>query len=200
MSDIQTQTKETTFYLVVGAAAAIITTATAFAIQYGPPTIPWQYLFQGIFGSIDFALLASRLALGVFFVLARFRWLYDPSREPRWLNPARHDHLAWKLCSCGYSRNLYLADFVAIVEIAAGVALVVGFVTPLASLALLATLLFATRCTAVEKTLKQNPVDKVDAVSCYLWTVEPHLIVFALVGLTGGPGAYSIDALILRLL
>ena len=56
----------------------------------------------------DVALFLVRGILGAFFVLARFRWFYDPSRPEHWFNCGRHDHLAWKLCTCGYGRNVYL--------------------------------------------------------------------------------------------
>lgn len=169
----------------------------------------------------DLTLLLQRVALGAFFFLARFRWVYDPSRawiasydatgqpirggseavgRTPWFAPYRVNHLTWKLCSCGYGKHPLLSGFVALVEISAGLALIVGFLTPLAALGLLGTLSFATYCTAKEKTLKQNPVDKIDVASCYLWTVEPLYIVLAISAILNGAGAYSLDAIIHRLI
>lgn len=197
----------------------------AFALvqKFGAPTIPVPnvaFLFTGV-GFGDVALLLQRVALGAFFFLARFRWVYDPSRawiagyaangEPlrgdnanatgraAWFAPYRVNHLTWKLCSCGYGKHPVLAGFVALVEISAGLALVVGLLTPLAALGLLGTLGFATYCTAKDKVAKQGPVDKIDCVSCYLWTVEPLYIVLAVSAIINGAGAYSLDALIVRL-
>lgn len=149
----------------------------------------------------DIVMLAQRCTLGGFFLLARFRWLYDPSRpEDPWLNDARHKHLTWKMCHCHYGSNPYLSGTVAVLELLTGAALVVGLLTQLASLGLLAILAFATACTAREKVMEQSPVDAIDVVSCYLWRVEGLYILLAASILLMGPGAYSLDALILSLI
>jgi uncharacterized membrane protein YphA (DoxX/SURF4 family) len=180
-----------------------------------------QTLLAGT-GSPDLALLALRFILGGFFVLARFRWVYDPCRatldvaregephrikegEPnpygwhggRWFNAYRHQHLTWKLCSCGWGSHPCLAGFVALVEIFGGAAVVVGLLVPLASFGLLVLTLFATLCTARAKVARQEPVDGIDCASCYLWLVEPHLIIGAMVLMLCGAGRFSVDALLL---
>lgn len=146
-------------------------------------------------GSQDLAVLILRLLLGTFFVLARFRWVYDPSRplDP-WFNTARHKHLVQRLCTCGYSPNPYLSGFVACVEISAGMAIIVGLLTLPATMGLLSVLLFGTYCTARVKVCEQLPVDKIDCVSCYLWRVEGVYIAIAIAILALGPGHYSLDA------
>lgn len=145
----------------------------------------------------DFASLLLRVILGAFFVLARFRWVYDPSRpEQPWFNCQRHQHLRWKLCTCGYSTNIGLACLVASIEILAGCAVVVGLLSTLATAGLFGVLLFATICTASGKIAEQNPVDCVDKVSCYLWRVEGVYITIALVLLLTGPGKFSLDYLL----
>lgn len=142
----------------------------------------------------DLGTLLLRLVLGVFFVLARFRWVYDPSRpqEP-WLNAARHSHLINRLCTCGYGNHAAMSAFVATVEISAGLAVIFGLLTELALLGLLCVLSFGTYCTAYEKVEQQNPVDDVDCVSCYLWRVEGVYIIIGIVLLLSGPGMYSLD-------
>jgi len=147
-------------------------------------------------GAHDFALLVLRLVLGVFFLLARFRWMFDPSRVPHVNNPARHTHLAQKLCQCGYHWHPYMSAFVAITEISSGILLILGLLTVPAAFALLVILCFATYCTAYDKVMEQNPVDKIDMVSCYLWRVEGIYIALAISIMLLGPGAYSLDALI----
>lgn len=146
----------------------------------------------------DIGTLLLRLVLGIFFVLARFRWLYDPSRPDQpWWNKARHLHMIQRLCTCGYNSHPATCAFVALVEISAGCALIIGLLTQLALLGLLSVLLFATWCTASEKVKQQKPVDDVDCVSCYLWRVEGVYIVIALVLFLSGPGRYSLDHLLL---
>lgn len=167
----------------------------------------------------DLAILLTRLILGGFFVLARFRWVYDPSRsetfanamggEPirdgggtgrRWFNDYRVGHLQWKLCACGFGYHKALAACVACIEIFGGLAVLVGLLTPLAAVGLFAVTLGATACTAYEKTMKQHPVDRIDCACCYLWNVEPHLLVAAAVLAATGGGAYSVDALLWRMM
>lgn len=142
----------------------------------------------------DVATLLLRCLVGCFFILARFRWFYDPSRpqEPI-LNTARHAHMRWRLCACGYSEHPYLSAFVACVEVSGGAALIVGLLTNLATMGLLCILFFATCCTAREKIAEQKPVDHVDCVSCYLWRVEGVYIAICVCVLLLGPGRYSID-------
>ena len=74
-------------------------------------------ILQNGTGGADFALLAQRVMLGGFFVLARFRFFYDPAapklailhpeRSPRcWLNPTRHKSLHDKVCDHCHYPNL----------------------------------------------------------------------------------------------
>lgn len=147
----------------------------------------------------DAALFVARLLLGLFFVLARFRFFYDPSRPDCWLNGNRCESLTRKMQYCGLHRwPKVWAWTAAVVEVFAGAAVVVGLLTVPAAFGLLVTLLLATRCTARDKVMEQNPVDKLDCVACYLWRVEGLYIGLALIILLAGPGAYSIDYLIWR--
>jgi uncharacterized membrane protein YphA (DoxX/SURF4 family) len=147
--------------------------------------------------ALDVVALADRVALGGFFILARFRWVYDPSRpQDAWFNTERHKHLVWKLCTCHYPANPQLAAFVAMTELAAGAGVLFGLLTNLAALGLLGTLVFATACTARAKVLEQGPVDVLDVVCDYLWRVEGlYILLAASVFLMGG-GAYSLDAIV----
>lgn len=142
----------------------------------------------------DVALFVLRVVLGVFFVLARFRWFFDPSRpEQEWLNSARHKHLRAKLCSCGYSEHPLLSGTVATIEVSAGLALIAGLLTMPAAFGLFCILVFATYCTGKGKVAEQNPVDCIDCVSCYLWRVEGVYIMIAACILLLGPGRLSLD-------
>lgn len=176
------------------------------------------------FNSLDFALFLNRALLGLFFVLARFRFFFDPSRggtapwirengsiclgaEPgteleawntrMFLNPRRVANLTRKMCKCGWSKGAgFWAWFAAIVEVGAGLFLIVGLLSAMSALGLFAVTAAATACTAREKIRSQNPVDKLDCVSCYLWCAEPLYIVMALITIAAGPGAWSLDYLL----
>lgn len=137
----------------------------------------------------------TRFVLGAFFVTYRFRWFWDPTPQDGVpiCSPYRHMSLRQKLCQCGWGIDHRLAAFVAILEIGAGLGVVFGFLTTLSALGLLLILLFATLCTAREKTLRQNPVDRIDIVNCYLWNPEPVYILLAIIVMTFGPGWFSMD-------
>lgn len=148
-------------------------------------------------GYSDLGLFLNRLVLGIFFLLARFRWFWDPTRVPEFFNPERHKHLANKLCTCGYHWHPKLSAAVATVEVFAGCALIVGLLTVPAAFGLLVILSFATYCTARAKVMAQSPVDRADCVSCYLWRVEGVYIVLAISTILMGPGKVSLDYLLL---
>jgi uncharacterized membrane protein YphA (DoxX/SURF4 family) len=151
------------------------------------------------FAFSDGVQLLLRLLLGCFFILARFRFFYDPSKPigERWFNAKRHESLRNKMMHCGFRRwPSGVACFVACVEVAAGLGVVFGLLTMLSAAGLLVLTLFATRCTAWTKVHEQNPVDTVDVCSAYLWRVEGLYIGIALMILFNGPGAYSLDALL----
>jgi len=150
-------------------------------------------------GLTDAALFVARVLLGVFFILARFRFFYDPSRPDCWLNADRCESLTRKLAHCGMRTSPRAWAWVAaLVEVGAGFAVLIGFLTMPAAFGLLVTLLLATKCTARAKVFEQNPVDKLDCVACYLWRVEGLYIGLALIILLAGPGSFSVDALIWR--
>lgn len=153
-----------------------------------------EIIQHGFSAGSDVVIFVFRVLLGVFFVSDRFRWFYDPSRpDDLWFNAKRREHLEWKLGTCGYGTHPFLAGFVAHTEFFGGLGVIVGFLTPVAALGLLGVLLFASYCTAREKTLKQGPVDDIDVVSDYLWLVEPLYTAIALSLLLVGAGAFSVD-------
>jgi uncharacterized membrane protein YphA (DoxX/SURF4 family) len=154
----------------------------------------------GGLGSVSVAALLARLTLGSFFVLARFRSFYDPSKPKgcRVFNGERYGSLRRKLCKCGFQRGLVFWTWVtAIVEVGGGLALITGLLTTIAASGLLILTLRATMCTAWVKISEQNPVDSIDCVACYLWRVEGVYIALAALIVLLGPGEFSVDALLL---
>lgn len=149
------------------------------------------------FQAHDTVQLLLRIVLGLFFVLARFRFFYDPSKQPCLLNDVRHTSLTNKMQHCGWQKwPAFWAWFVACVEVFAGLGVLAGLLTTIAAFGLMVITLMGTLCTAKSKVMEQHPVDKLDYVSCYLWRVEGIYILIAAMILLGGPGAYSFDALV----
>lgn len=146
------------------------------------------------YGAHDAVAFLLRLVLGGFYVLARFRFFWDPSRSPSICNPQRHESLIRKMQHCGWcSMPYFWACFVAGAEVLGGAALVLGFLTVPAAIGLLLVTTVATYCTARDKVMEQHPVDLVDCVSCYLWRVEGLYIALALGIILLGPGKWSVD-------
>lgn len=143
------------------------------------------------------ALLLAHFVLGFFFVSYRFRWFYDPSppQGGNICNIHRHLNLRRKLCACGWGISPAMGIFVALSETLAGLGAMFGLFTSLSAIGLLIILLVATACTAKEKTLRQNPVDRIDVVNCYLWNPEPVYIVLAVIVASFGGGPFSLDTI-----
>jgi uncharacterized membrane protein YphA (DoxX/SURF4 family) len=156
-----------------------------------------QALIHGL-GFHDVLLFLARFLLGFFFVSYRFRWIWDPASNPHFCNTTRQDKLRQKLCHCGWPPGL--APAVALGEIAAGLGVIFGVLTVISAIGLLLILIVATICTAKEKTMRQNPIDGIDVVNCYLWNPEPVYITLALLIIGFGGGVISVDALAIWLL
>ena len=150
-------------------------------------------------GLTDIALFLNRVVLGAFFVLARFRFFWDPSKPhgSRWLNADRHSSLTHKMEYCGLKNKPYAwAWVVAIIEVGAGIWLILGFATAFAGLGLFLLTLRATFCTAKQKVFEQKPVDTVDICACYLWRVEGLYILAAFICVIAGPGAFALSSVL----
>lgn len=157
-----------------------------------------MFVVHGL-NAIDAALLITRLLLGVFFVLARFRFFWDPSKPAgyRWCNIDRQFSFVKKLHYCGCAkRPTVWAWTAAVAEVLAGLGLIVGLLTWVSALGLLIVLLVASRCTWRQKVYEQHPVDSADVVCAYLWRVEGLYIGLAIMIILAGPGKYSLDYLL----
>lgn len=157
-----------------------------------------QWLIQGAGPyAQDAALFLIRSTMGLFFLIYRFRWIWDPAaKDSQWFSQIRRSRLIKRLESCGYGSNRHLAGAVALVEILAGAALIVGLLTMPAALGIFVILIFANCCTPREEIPFMKPVDGVDVVRCYLHLAEPLYLVMAVVLLLMGPGRWSLDYVI----
>lgn len=149
-------------------------------------------------GISDLALFLNRFLMGLFFVVYRFRWVFDPSLPvgQRWFSKQRRFRLINRLCTCGYSRNPVLSGTVAIVEILAGLGLMAGLLAVPSAIGILLVMIFANCCTPREEIPAMHPVDKIDVVACYLRLVEPLYLMMAVVVILVGPGKWSLDYLV----
>ena len=144
-------------------------------------------------GALDLSFLINRVIIGIFFVSYRFRWFYDPAQPPcdRWFSAFRRTKLRTRLCTCRYP--VVMAPAVAVIEVLAGLALIVGLLTVPAAVGIVVIMIFANCCTPPEEIPAMNPVDKLDWLSCYLRLVEPLYLWMAVMVIMHGPGRYSLD-------
>jgi uncharacterized membrane protein YphA (DoxX/SURF4 family) len=147
------------------------------------------------------------VVLGTFYVLARFRFFYDPSKPEvtitsslaydrwnRWFNKDRQDSLVRKMGLCGLSWKPRLWAWTdAVVEVGAGLLLIIGLYAPLMAFALFVVTALATRCTWRQKVYEQNPCDALDVCACYLWRVEGLYLIIAACIIFGGGGAFALS-------
>jgi uncharacterized membrane protein YphA (DoxX/SURF4 family) len=145
----------------------------------------------------DFGTLLLRLLLGIFFVIARYRWLYDPNGTPRLLNGQRHEKLRERLCTCGYTDHPCMCAMVALTEIFAGIAIAIGLLTQLALIGLLCVLAFAIPCKSREDIRNHNGEGSDSFFGWYMWNIEGSYFTIIIVLLLTGPGIYSLDHLLL---
>lgn len=144
----------------------------------------------------DVAILLQRIILGTFFLLARFRVVYDPSRPMEgWFPQSRINHLKLKvggICHYPFPPWYILAG----TELIGGMAVIVGCNTVMAAFGLACVTFFGTLCTWRDRVCKQVPADNIDKISCYLWLPEPIYLLLAVNLMLTGAGRYSMDALI----
>jgi putative oxidoreductase len=142
-------------------------------------------LFHG-FGATDAALLLNRLVLGMFFAISGFHKLFVPRR---------HQEFRKTLAKAGVPLLGVMEWFVAGVEFLGGLAVVVGLLSPLAALGLLAVSAVAALTTGGDK-LPKEPLDPADTFDSVLYLPEVLYGAMATLVILAGPGAYSLDALL----
>lgn len=140
--------------------------------------------------TLDLLLLGIRVLVGGFFLLYRFRWVYEPSNRT-WFCPKRHEKLERALGDCGV--NPQYAAIVAVAEIAAGLGLVLGFCTLLSAAILGIIMAYGHRCVVIPGIKKMLPVDKLDVMKCWLLWPEPLYLIMCVEIMFAGAGRFSLD-------
>ncbi|WP_051469690.1 DoxX family protein [Chelativorans sp. J32] len=147
-------------------------------------------LFRGIGGS-DVALTLNRVAIGVFFGLCGYHKLF---------NAQRHASLVEELKRCGIPWIGFNQWWVPLVEFSGGAAITIGLLTPLAALGLLVIIIVAVATTGSQRVKIYKPIDEADRLDDWLYLPETLYAIMLIVIVTGGPGPYSLDAMILNFL
>ncbi len=147
-------------------------------------------LFVGV-GWTDLAMTLNRIAVGAFFMLSGYHKLF---------NAERHRSVVDELKALGIHAVGFNQWWVPSVEFAAGGAVLIGLLAPLAALGLLVIIIVATTTSGRQRIKLNKPIDEADRIDDWLYLPET-LYAFMLIGvISAGAGPYSIDALILGLM
>ena len=147
-------------------------------------------LFKGV-GGADIALTLNRIAVGTFFLFSGYHKLFDPQR---------HRVLADELKALGVHAVGFNQWWVPSVEFAAGGAVIIGLLAPLAALGLLVIILVAIATSGRQRVNADKPIDKVDWIDDWLYVPETLYAFMLIVVISAGAGPYSLDALIVHLI
>jgi uncharacterized membrane protein YphA (DoxX/SURF4 family) len=141
-------------------------------------------LFKGV-GWTDIALTIDRLAVGMFFMFSGYHKLF---------NAQRHRALT-ALHVAAVRINQW---WVPSVEFAAGSAVFIGLLTPLAAFGLLVIVLVASVTSGRVRIKSYQPIDKADRIDNWLYLPEILYAFMLIIFVSAGAGPYSLDAAILR--
>jgi uncharacterized membrane protein YphA (DoxX/SURF4 family) len=147
-------------------------------------------LLNGV-GWTDVALALNRIAVGAFFMLAGYHKLF---------NVQRHRTFVDELKALGVPAVGINQWWVPTVEFAAGGAVLIGFLAPLAALGLLVIILVAMATSGEQRIKLYKPIDEADRIDDWLYLPETLYAVMLIIIVSAGAGPYSLDAVILSLI
>jgi putative oxidoreductase len=139
----------------------------------------------------DAALTLKRVALGVFFAISGYHKLF---------NPSRHATLAQTLQDDGVHAVSIMQWLVPGIEFGGGWALIVGLLSALAAFGLFVICLGALVFDAVKRVRAWKPIDRADWLGDMLYIPEALYCIGLAVVMLGGPGPWSLDAIIATLI
>jgi putative oxidoreductase len=137
------------------------------------------------------ALTLNRVALGVFFVISGYHKLF---------NATRHAALTRTLQDDGVHGVPIMRWLLPCAEFAGGWALMIGFLSVLAAFGLAVICTGALALDAVKRIRAWQPVDRADWLGDLLYVPEALYTIGLTVVMLGGPGPWSVDAIIVALL
>lgn len=147
----------------------------------------FDYLRNG-FLAPDLALTIERVTVGVFFAISGYHKLFNPARHASLVQTLKVDRIPFVR---------FNEWFVPGVELLAGVALTIGFLSVWSALLLGAICLVATCMDGVGRiTERFHPIDRADWLDDLLYLPEVLYGIMLLTVVLAGPTAYSVDALV----
>lgn len=149
----------------------------------------FDILFNGI-GWADMALTLNRVAVGMFFMFSGYHKLF---------NVQRHRMLVEEMAALHVVAIRINQWWVPAVEFAAGSAVFIGLLTPLAALGLLVIVVVASATSGRLRVKNYEPIDKMDRIDNWLYLPEILYGFILIMFISSGAGPYSLDAAILRL-
>ncbi len=147
-------------------------------------------LFNGV-GWTDIALTLNRIAVGLFFMISGYHKLF---------NAQRHRILADELKGLGIHAVGFNHWWVPSVEFAAGAAVAIGLLAPLAALGLLFISLVAIVTSGPQRIKVMHPIDKADRIDNWLYLPELLYVFMLILVVSAGAGPYSLDAVVFGLI
>jgi uncharacterized membrane protein YphA (DoxX/SURF4 family) len=147
-------------------------------------------LFGGV-GWTGLAITLNRIAVGAFFMLSGYHKLF---------NAERHRSIVDELKTLGVPALGFNQWWVPSVEFAAGGAVLIGLLAPLAALGLLVIILVAMATSGRQRLNLYKPIDEADRIDDWLYLPETLYAFMLIMVVSVGAGPYSLDALILDLM
>ncbi len=147
-------------------------------------------LFFGV-GWPEIALTLNRIAVGAFFMLSGYHKLF---------NAERHRLVFDELKALGVPALGFNQWWVPLVEFAAGGAVLIGLLAPLAALGLLVIIVVAIATSGRQRIQLYKPIDEADRIDDWLYLPETLYAFMLIIVVSVGAGPYSLDALILSLM
>jgi uncharacterized membrane protein YphA (DoxX/SURF4 family) len=144
-------------------------------------------LFVGV-GWADVAHTLSRIAVGAFFMLSGYRKLFDAEH---------HNAIVNELKALGVPAVGFNQWWVPSVEFAAGGAVFIGLLAPLAAAGLFVIMLVAIITSGRQRIKLYKPIDQADRIDDWLYLPETLYSLMLIIVVAAGAGPYSVDAIIL---
>jgi putative oxidoreductase len=147
-------------------------------------------LFDGL-GWTDLAMTLNRIAVGFFFMVSGYHKLF---------NAERHRSIVDELKALSVPAVGFNQWWVPLVEFAAGGAVFIGLLAPLAALGLLVITIVAIATSGRQRIKLYKAIDTADRIDDWLYLPETLYAVMLIVVVSAGAGPYSLDAVIMSLM